>query len=112
MGQTQGPPKPFAVVWLGGAEAREHQARRADALLDPTTALDLSEELCELNPALFREEAPIRKREVDGRARRGRSCENVWDGNVAPKASAESLAKGRRGRHAGETSLISMQLLA
>lgn len=33
-------------------------------LLDPATALDLSEELCELEPDLFREEDPVRRDEV------------------------------------------------
>jgi hypothetical protein len=50
------------------AEVRERQVRRAEALLDATTSLELSEELCELDPDLFREEDPVRKREV-GEAR-------------------------------------------
>jgi len=46
------------------AEARERQVRRAEPILDPATALNLSEELCELDPDLFREEDSVRKREV------------------------------------------------
>lgn len=70
MSQTQGPPEDIRrrVAGWRAAEVRERQVRRAEALLDPTTALDLSEELCELNPDLFREEDPVRSREV-GEAR-------------------------------------------
>ena len=67
MSQTQGPPPEDIRRRVAGwraAEARERQVRRAEAILDPTTALDLSEELCELDSTLFQEEDPVHKRDV------------------------------------------------
>lgn len=66
MSQTQAPPEGIRrrIAGWRAAEARERQVRRAEPVLDPTTALDLSEELCELNPDLFRDEDPLREREV------------------------------------------------
>ena len=66
MSQTQGTPEDIRrrVAGWRAAEARERQVRRTETVLDPTAALDLSEELCDLDPALFREEDPVRKREV------------------------------------------------
>jgi hypothetical protein len=68
--QSQGTPEDIRrrVAGWRAAEVRERQIRRAEALLDATTALELAEELCELDPDLFREEDPVRTREV-GEAR-------------------------------------------
>lgn len=70
MSQSQGTPEDIRrrVAGWRAAEVRERHVRRAEAPLDATTALELSEELCDLDPDLFRKEDPVRKREV-GEAR-------------------------------------------
>lgn len=83
---SQGPPEDIRrrIAGWRAAEARERQVRRAEPVLDPTTALDLSEELCELDPALFREEDPVRTREVsEARAAWAKLRERLgWQGRA------------------------------
>ncbi|MGC4088651.1 MAG: hypothetical protein QM756_12280 [Polyangiaceae bacterium] len=89
MSQTQGPPEDIRrrVAGWRAAEACERQVRRAEAILDPTTALVISEELCELDPNLFQEEDPVRKREVaEARAAWGKLRERLgWQ----PRAQSQ-----------------------
>jgi hypothetical protein len=64
--QTQGPPDDIRrrIAGWRAAEIRERQVRREEPIPEPTTALELATELCELAPALFQEEDPVREREV------------------------------------------------
>jgi hypothetical protein len=64
--RTQGTPEDIRqrVAGWRAAEVRERQVRRAEPIPDPTTAFELATELCELAPELFREEDPVREREV------------------------------------------------
>jgi hypothetical protein len=64
--QTQGPPEDIRrrIAGWRAAELRERQLRRDEPILDPTTALELATELCELAPGLFEVEDPVREREV------------------------------------------------
>ena len=66
MSQTQGPPEDIRrrIAGWRAAELRERQVRREEPILDPTTALELATELCELAPGLFHEEDLVREREV------------------------------------------------
>ena len=64
--QTQGPPEDIRrrVAGWRAAEVRERQVRREEPIPEPTTALSLATELCELAPELFEEEDLVREREV------------------------------------------------
>lgn len=67
MSRTAGAPEDIRrrVAGWRAAEIRERQIRRGEPILDPTAALELAVELCQLAPSLFLEEDVVREREVE-----------------------------------------------